>query len=82
MGCSIKSEKGGAQIVEGKPTGLIMNHAYGISDIFEIKDRYDPTWPIRLMRLRNPWGNSEWLGEWSGDSEEIKKYKDDLEAYI
>jgi len=34
------------------------------------------------MRLRNPWGNSEWLGEWSDGSEEMNKYKKTVEAYI
>lgn len=35
-----------------------------------------------MLRLRNPWGNSEWLGAWSSDSEEIQKYRKALEAYI
>ena len=82
LGCSIKNDKGGPQVVEGRPTGLIMNHAYGISDVMELPDPYDKSWPLRLMRLRNPWGNSEWLGEWSGDSEEMQKYRKTLEAYI
>jgi hypothetical protein len=28
-------------VIDGQPTGLILNHAYSISDILEIKDPYD-----------------------------------------
>lgn len=44
MGCSIKGNgKEGPQIVEGVPTGLILNHAYGITDIMTFKDPFDRT---------------------------------------
>jgi hypothetical protein len=34
MGCSINGNgKGGELIIDGKPCGLIKNHAYGINDI-------------------------------------------------
>lgn len=29
---------------------------------------------FQLLRLRNPWGSSEWLGAWSGESREMKQY--------
>jgi hypothetical protein len=77
MGCSVKGNgKNGPQILDGEPSGLILNHAYGISDIFELDDIDDKTKTKkqRLMRLRNPWGKSEWLGDWSAESEEIQKY--------
>jgi len=39
MGCSIKGYgKNGPQVVDKKPTGLIMNHAYGLNDIMEFDD--------------------------------------------
>jgi len=48
--------KEGAQVVDGQPTGLILNHAYSLLGVFEIADPKDPTKPIRLMLLMNPWG--------------------------
>lgn len=85
MGCSIKGNgKEGPLIVDGAPTGLILNHAYGINDIMELSDPFDKTGkkPLRMLRLRNPWGNSEWTGAWSGESPEMKKYKSVFVNYI
>lgn len=41
--------------------GLLQNHAYAILAVFQI-DGY------QLVKLRNPWGRSEWKGEWSLES--------------
>ena len=30
----------------------------------------------------NPWGEGEWNGPWSGDSDEMKKYMPQLKEYI
>ena len=39
LGCSIKGYgKEGLQFIEGQPSGLILNHAYGINDVFELTD--------------------------------------------
>ena len=44
MGCSIKGNgKSGPHVIEGKPSGLILNHAYGINDIIEFDDHLDRT---------------------------------------
>ena len=75
MGCSIKSAKNGAQVVDGVPTGLINNHAYGLENVIEIEDKFDKARPIRLIQLRNPWGHTEWTGAWSDGSPEMEKYK-------
>lgn len=29
-------------MIEGKSSGLILNHAYSVNDIIEFPDRYDP----------------------------------------
>ncbi len=54
-----------------------MNHAYGITDVVEFYDPYDKNQEelIKLIRLRNPWGNSEFNGAWADGSEEMRKYK-------
>ena len=76
MGCSIKGYgKQGELIIDGAPTGLFLNHAYTIQDIFEITDPQDPSDPIKLLRLRNPWGIGEWQGEWSDGSPMFNKFK-------
>lgn len=82
LGCSIKSEKNGAQVTDGVPTGLINNHAYGLESVIEIDDKFDPKRPIRLIQLRNPWGHTEWTGAWSDGSPEITKYTDAIKEYI
>ena len=83
MGCSIKGMgKEGAQVVDGKPTGLILNHAYSILGVLELDNEQDHNEPIRLIILRNPWGHGEWEGAWSGDSEELKAHTVQLEDYI
>jgi hypothetical protein len=82
MGCSIKGEQGGPLVLDGKDCGLIKNHAYSLNDIIEIEDPFNKGGVIRLLRLRNPWGKSEWNGAWSGESEEMKKYRPVIEEYI
>jgi len=82
MGCNIKGSSNGALLIDGKDSGLIQNHAYSLNDVMELADPFNNGEPIRLLRLRNPWGKSEWLGAWSSDSEEMVKYKGVIQEYI
>jgi calpain-15 len=54
--------------------GLITLHAYAIIDAQEIKTKRGVE---RLLNIRNPWGGTEWTGDWSDHSPlwtpEIKK---------
>ncbi|ESP00632.1 hypothetical protein LOTGIDRAFT_112339 [Lottia gigantea] len=47
--------------------GMISNHSYVITDIEEIpyRDR-----AAKLVRVRNPWGETEWEGAWSDGCDE------------
>ena len=46
--------------------GLIGNHSYGLIGVVEIRDRFDDV--VQLVKLRNPWGDFEWKGDWSDNS--------------
>jgi hypothetical protein len=66
-----------------------MNHAYSLNDCLELDDPFNKGEKLRLLRLRNPWGNSEWNGPWSDfDKERIGtkdmpgKYRETIETYI
>lgn len=54
---------------------MVEAHSYGLIKVVEIKDAFDDK--IKLVMLRNPWGDFEWNGDWSDNSElwtdEIKK---------
>eukprot|EP00347_Sterkiella_histriomuscorum_P017724 403348238 len=47
--------------------GLIGNHSYGVLDVREIK--LENGMQERLIKIRNPWGDFEWNGDWGDDSE-------------
>lgn len=66
-------------------TGIIAGHAYGLMDAFEL---FDPEIPKpkrqthRLIRIRNPHGNGEWLEKWSDNSPEMEKHYDKIKEYV
>ena len=53
--------------------GLLSNHAYSIIDMRQVN-------PHQLLRIRNPWGQGEWQGDWSdgwdGWTDTLKKQLD------
>lgn len=75
MGCSIIDNK---PKVPGEPfeskldNGLVMSHAYSIQGIYELKLSSGEL--VRLVRVRNPWGCTEWTGKWSDNSYEMLKF--------
>lgn len=52
---------GGSYMTDRK--GVFSSHAYSIMEAIEIEGQ-------RLLKLRNPWGKSEWQGPWSDGSAE------------
>lgn len=47
--------------------GIYFGHSYGIVTAQEITDSKGEK--VRLVKLRNPWINEKWTGEWSNGSE-------------
>lgn len=45
--------------------GLIGNHCYSIISVHEITSGAKK---VRLLKIKNPWGRSEWNGAWSDES--------------
>jgi hypothetical protein len=66
MMCSLSASGSGE--VDGNQ-GILANHAYSVLRAIELEG-------IRLVQIRNPWGQHEWTGRWSDNSPEWKKYKD------
>ena len=45
----------------GMSRGLKYSHAYGVTSAARVHSRGQE---VQLIRLRNPWGHSEWTGRW------------------
>ena len=55
--------------------GLVAQHSYGLLKVSEITDMFGDK--VKLVLLRNPWGDFEWTGDWGDNSDlwtdDIKK---------
>eukprot|EP01043_Picozoa_sp_COSAG02_P093237 COSAG02_NODE_29774_length_563_cov_0.989224_1_plen_129_part_10 len=66
MGCASNGEE--PQVARVAPQmGLVLNHAYSLLDVWEGQRRNGER--IKLLKLRNPWGEGEWKGKWSAGSD-------------
>ncbi|ROL51917.1 Calpain-9 [Anabarilius grahami] len=62
MGCETPR---GKKSEEELPNGIILGHAYTVTNVYQVMSgRY----PVKLVRLFNPWGEKEWNGDWSDGS--------------
>ena len=57
--------------------GLVTNHSYMIIDNIILKNPNGTE--VKLLKIRNPWGTNEWLGDWSDDS---RKWNDDFKKKV
>ncbi|KTF77217.1 hypothetical protein cypCar_00039660 [Cyprinus carpio] len=47
------------------PNGIVVGHAYTVTKVYQVMSGRNP---VKLVRLFNPWGDSEWKGDWSDKS--------------
>ncbi|XP_054635758.1 calpain-9 [Dunckerocampus dactyliophorus] len=66
MGCSIDISSS-AESEAKLSNGLVKGHAYSITGLQEVNYRGRK---VKLIRVRNPWGQVEWNGPWSDHSKE------------
>uniref|UniRef100_A0A672FYQ4 Calpain 9 n=1 Tax=Salarias fasciatus TaxID=181472 RepID=A0A672FYQ4_SALFA len=78
MGCSIDISSS-AESEAKTATGLVKGHAYSITGLEEVTYRGRK---VKLIRIRNPWGQVEWNGPWSDNClpfEDFKRNYDKVE---
>ncbi|XP_005043513.1 PREDICTED: calpain-9 isoform X2 [Ficedula albicollis] len=77
VGCSIDTSSA-AESEARTPFGLVKGHAYSVTGIEEVSYRGRQ---VRLIRIRNPWGQVEWNGPWSDKMkfEDFKVHFDKVE---
>ncbi|CAL8291918.1 unnamed protein product [Gadus morhua 'NCC'] len=63
MGCGTPQGETSANNVSAN--GLVEGHAYAVTGVTQVISNGQP---INLVRLLNPWGNGEWIGDWSDSS--------------
>ncbi|KAI1898627.1 hypothetical protein AGOR_G00074330 [Albula goreensis] len=73
ISCSIKAEPTEREM--RLPCGLVKGHAYSVTAVRKVRlghglQAFFNKEKIFLLRLRNPWGKTEWKGVWSDSSEE------------
>ncbi|CAG00593.1 unnamed protein product, partial [Tetraodon nigroviridis] len=79
ISCSIKAEPHEIELKMGN--GLVKGHAYSVTAVKKVRlghglVAYFKNETIPLIRMRNPWGKTEWKGAWSDSSPEWSKVGD------
>ncbi|XP_028634826.1 calpain-13 isoform X2 [Grammomys surdaster] len=71
--------KGPTEEAEVMENGLVSQHAYTVTGAEQIQ--YQRGWE-EIIRLWNPWGNTEWRGRWRDGSQEWKETQDPRKSQL
>lgn len=79
ISCSIRAQSHEIELKMGN--GLVKGHAYSVTAVKKVRLghgllAYFKNETINMIRMRNPWGKTEWNGAWSDTSEEWSKVGD------
>ncbi|KAK7925503.1 hypothetical protein WMY93_007813 [Mugilogobius chulae] len=79
ISCSIRAQP--HEIELKMANGLVKGHAYAVTAVKKVRLghgllAYFKNETIPMIRMRNPWGKTEWKGAWSDSSEEWSKVGD------
>ncbi|XP_028653783.2 calpain-5-like isoform X1 [Erpetoichthys calabaricus] len=74
ISCSIRPAQGEA-LESQMGCGLVKGHAYGVTEVRKLRLgtgllSFFRTSRLYMIRMRNPWGTTEWSGPWSDGSQE------------
>ncbi|XP_035522743.1 calpain-2 catalytic subunit-like [Morone saxatilis] len=72
MICCGSAQKGGKIVNTVADTGLVDGHAYSVTAVTEV-EYYGSK--VKLVRVMNPWGQTEWNGKWSDKSDLWQKVR-------
>ncbi|KAF7644626.1 hypothetical protein LDENG_00218700 [Lucifuga dentata] len=73
MGCSIDiTSSADSEAITSRK--LVKGHAYSLTGAGQVEYRGDM---VKLIRVRNPWGQVEWTGPWSDNSGEWSQISDE-----
>ncbi|KAF0029274.1 hypothetical protein F2P81_018379 [Scophthalmus maximus] len=70
--CSIRPAEG-ETVESALDCGLVRGHAYGITGVRKVREgllKAGGTSRLFMVRMRNPWGTTDWTGAWSQRSQQ------------
>lgn len=59
---------GTRDIADIEKSGFVKGHAYSVLKIYDDAELQKKDKNLKLVKLRNPWGEKEWNGDWSDSS--------------
>ncbi|XP_067841771.1 calpain-5a [Heptranchias perlo] len=77
ISCSIRVTSA-AEMETRLASGLVKGHAYAVTDVRKVRlghglFAFFKAEKLFMIRMRNPWGQKEWNGPWSDNSQEWQK---------
>ncbi|XP_052796147.1 calpain-8-like [Mya arenaria] len=76
IGCLSVDKEGQA---ERERRGMVSNHSYVVTGVEEVSYKEGT---VKLVRVRNPWGDTEWQGAWSDGSDQWMQVTNDVKREL